>query len=62
MGMYDYDDYTNFLHESVLDGDLYDGTEKMQHPTTCWECKQLKKEVKKLQQLVELLQLPNDFE
>jgi thioredoxin-related protein len=45
-----------------LDGDLYDGTEEVYHPTTCWECNQLKKEVKRLQQLVELLQLPNDFE
>jgi hypothetical protein len=62
MGMYDYTDYHNTLWESVLDGDLYDGTEEVYHPTTCWECNQLKKEVKRLQQLVELLQLPNDFE
>jgi hypothetical protein len=70
MGMYDYDDYINFSYDSSYDSD---GTwftllnadlceDAMHNSTTCWGCTQLKKEVKRLQQLVELLQLPNEFE
>lgn len=64
--MYDYEEYINYDSSYDSDGawlvNLYDGTEEVWQPTTCWKCKQLKKEVKRLQQLVELLQLPNDFE
>lgn len=50
MGMYDYWEYCDI--DDDCDIELNE----------CLECKRLKKENKKLQQLVELLRLPNEFE